>query len=67
MSSDMIKKFWLYPNLRQQIPNMIDNARKKFFKLQDAAYRAENDWHEMEREYSHLLAVEAREARERKM
>jgi hypothetical protein len=56
--ADLIRKFWEYPNLRQQIPSLIDSARAKFFKLQDATNNAETEWHEMEKEYSRLRELE---------
>jgi hypothetical protein len=55
---EMIRKFWQYPQLRGQIPNLIDIARKKYFSLVDATDKAEQRWHDMEGEYSKLREAE---------
>lgn len=52
----MIRRLFLYPQLRNQIPKMIDNARRKMHKLQDATRTAESEWLDMEDEFGKLKA-----------
>ena len=63
---DLIRKFWLYPQTRPQIKNLIDTVRKKHFALLDAAERENNRWHDMESEYRVLLNLERLKEEEKK-